>query len=175
VLGRRQADGDEGWDDDLLAAAQARRDEAGEEDRAFTALGASAHLDQVIFDGASFGTGATPGTAEEEEFLGLPGLLEPDQVALLLRARQAKQVAEEKRRAPATPPVPPAPAGPVPAHERRSALRRQLNALVAAHHHRTGRPHGSIHTELRRACGGPATAVASVEELEQRIAAIQSW
>lgn len=125
----------------------------------------------MIFDGASFGTGATPGTAEEEEFLRLPGLLEPDQVALLLRARQAKQVAAEKAR----PAAPAPPVAPVVAHERRSALRRQLNALVAAHHHRTGRPHGSIHTELRRACGGPATAVASVEQLEQRIATLQSW
>ncbi|HZB50988.1 MAG TPA: ATP-dependent helicase, partial [Mycobacteriales bacterium] len=161
-----------GWDDDLLAAARARRDEPGEEERAFTALSASAHLDQVIFDGASFGTGATPGTAEEEEYLGLPGLLEPDQVALLLRQRQARQVAEQQRRPAA---APAAPGGPVPAHERRAALRRQLNALVAAHHHRTGRPHGSIHTELRRACGGPPTAVASVEQLEQRIATLQSW
>ena len=176
VLGRRRGDGDEGWDDDLLAAARARRDEPGEEERAFTALSASAHLDQVIFDGASFGTGATPGTAEEEEYLGLPGLLEPDQVALLLRQRQARQVAERQRRpAAAAAAAPAAPAGPVPAHERRAALRRQLNALVAAHHHRTGRPHGSIHTELRRACGGPPTAVASVEQLEQRIATLQSW
>jgi hypothetical protein len=177
VLGRRKSDGEEGrWDDDLLAAAQGRRDEPGTDDeRAFTALSASAHLDQVIFDGASFGTGATPGTAEEEEYLGLPGLLAPDQVALLLRERQAKQVAQERRRGPAAAPAPAAPGGPVPAHERRSALRRQLNALVAAHHHRTGKPHGSIHSELRRACGGPPTAVASVEQLEQRIATLQSW
>ena len=66
VLGRRRSDSDEdgGWDDDLLAAAQAGRDEQTDEDKAFTALGASARLDQVIFDGASFGTGATPGTPE---------------------------------------------------------------------------------------------------------------
>jgi superfamily II DNA or RNA helicase len=173
VLGRRRTGAEDGgWDDDLLAAARARRDEPGEDEQAFTALGASAHLDQVIFDGASFGTGATPGTAAEEEYLGLPGLLEPEQVALLLRQRQARQVAEERRRTPA--PVR-TPAGPVPAHERRAALRRQLNALVAAHHHRTGRPHGTIHSELRRACGGPPTATASVEQLEQRIATIRSW
>ena len=70
VLGRRRSDSDEdgGWDDDLLAAAQAGRDEQTDEDKAFTALGASAQLDQVIFDGASFGTGATPGTPEEEDY-----------------------------------------------------------------------------------------------------------
>jgi superfamily II DNA or RNA helicase len=175
VLGRRRSDQDEkdGWDDDLLAAAQVEKNELGEDDKAFTALGASAHLDQVIFDGASFGTGATPGTAEEEDYLGLPGLLDPDQVATLLRARQAKQVASQKA-APAPVAPPPAPA-PVAAHERRAALRKQLNALVAAHHHRTGRPHGTIHNELRRQCGGPPTAVATVEQLEQRIATLQSW
>jgi superfamily II DNA or RNA helicase len=176
VLGRRRSDGDEqdgGWDDDLLAAAQARRDEQTEDDKAFIALGASAHLDQVIFDGASFGTGATPGTPEEEDYLGLPGLLDPEQVATLLRARQAKQVALQKKAPPAvTAPVTPPPMA---THERRAALRKQLNALVAAHHHRTGRPHGTIHNELRRACGGPPTAVCSVEQLEQRIATIQSW
>jgi superfamily II DNA or RNA helicase len=177
VLGRKKSpeEPDGTWDDDLLAEANRAKDEPGEEDRAFTALGASAHLDQVIFDGASFGTGATPGTPEEEEYLGLPGLLEPDQVATLLRARQAKQVASRSAApAPVSAPVPVAQA-PVAAHERRAALRKQLNALVAAHHHRTGRPHGTIHTELRRQCGGPPTAVASVEQLEQRIATIQSW
>jgi superfamily II DNA or RNA helicase len=174
VLGRRRSDSDEedGTWDDLLAAAQARRDEQTDDDKAFTALGASAHLDQVIFDGASFGTGATPGTVEEEDYLGLPGLLDPEQVATLLRARQAKQVALQKKApAPVTAPV----AAPLATHERRAALRKQLNALVAAHHHRTGRPHGSIHTELRRACGGPPTAVCSVEQLEQRIATLHSW
>jgi hypothetical protein len=52
------------------------------------------------------------------------------------------------------------------------ALRRQLNALVAAHHHRTGLPHGKIHAELRRLCGGPPSAQATVEQLEERIARI---
>ena len=175
VLGRRRSDSDEdgGWDDDLLAAAQAGRDEQTDEDKAFTALGASAQLDQVIFDGASFGTGATPGTPEEEDYLGLPGLLDPEQVATLLRARQAKQVALQKKAPPAvTAPVAPPPMA---THERRAALRKQLNALVAAYHHRTGRPHGAIHSELRRQCGGPPTAVCTIEQLEQRIATVQSW
>jgi superfamily II DNA or RNA helicase len=177
VLGRKKPAEEEGkWDDDLLAEAQRTKDELGDDDKAFTALGASAHLDQVIFDGASFGTGATPGTPEEEDYLGLPGLLEPDQVATLLRARQAKQVAAQKA-APVPPPVivAPAAAAPVAAHERRAALRKQLNALVAARHHRTGQAHATIHNELRRQCGGPPTAIASLEQLEQRIATLQSW
>jgi hypothetical protein len=53
-------------------------------------------------------------------------------------------------------------------------LRRQLNTLVAAHHHRTGLPHGKIHAELRRLCGGPPSAQATIEQLEERIATIQT-
>jgi hypothetical protein len=60
------------------------------------------------------------------------------------------------------------------AGERRILLRKQLNGLVAAHHHRTGLPHGKIHAELRRRCGGPPSAQATIEQLEERIATIQS-
>jgi hypothetical protein len=67
-----------------------------------------------------------------------------------------------------------APPGPVSAGERRVVLRRQLNALVAAHHHRTGLPHGKIHAELRRLCGGPPSAQATIEQLEERIATVQT-
>jgi superfamily II DNA or RNA helicase len=158
-------------DDDLLAAAN-REDDEDTDDRArFTALGASAHLDQVIYDGASFGTGATPGTPEEEEYLGLPGLLAPDQVAVLLAKRQSDQIAAQKRQPRSAAPEPP----PQSTFQRRSELRKQLNTLVAAQHHRTGRPHGQIHAELRKLCGGPPSAQASITELEERIAAIRSW
>ena len=58
--------------------------------------------------------------------------------------------------------------------ERRVGLRRQLNNLVAAHHHRTGLPHGKIHAELRRLCGGPPSAQATIEQLEERIATVQT-
>jgi hypothetical protein len=70
----------------------------------------------------------------------------------------------------------PAPREPVAlrAGERRVSLRRQLNTLVAAHHHRTGLPHGKIHAELRRLCGGPPSAQATIEQLEERIATIQT-
>ncbi|MBM4487857.1 ATP-dependent helicase, partial [Rhodococcus hoagii] len=54
-------------------------------------------------------------------------------------------------------------------------LRRELNSLVAMHHHRTGKPHGIIHGELRRACGGPPTAIATVEQLTDRIATLRQW
>jgi hypothetical protein len=51
--------------------------------------------------------------------------------------------------------------------------RRELNALVSAAHHRTGKPHGWIHNELRRLCGGPPVAAASSEQLRARIEAVR--
>ncbi|MGH3679744.1 MAG: DEAD/DEAH box helicase, partial [Natronosporangium sp.] len=161
----------DGFDDDELARAQRAEQASGELDRGFEALSATAELDQVIFDGASFGTPVVAGTPEEEEYLGLPGLLTPEQVELLLRRRQAEQRAATGRRAgdrPVAEHVEPS------AGAQRVALRRQLNALVAAHHHRTGLPHGKIHAELRRRCGGPPSAQATIAQLEQRIEAARS-
>ena len=173
VLGARKDP--DGLDDTLLERAQREEDASGELENRFEALSATAELDQVIFDGTSFGTGALTGTPEEEEYLGLPGLLTPDQVQTLLSRRQSEQLAAQKKAAKANGDVP-AQREPVAlsAGERRVSLRRQLNTLVAAHHHRTGLPHGKIHAELRRLCGGPPSAQATIEQLEERIATIQT-
>ncbi|HTJ39894.1 MAG TPA: DEAD/DEAH box helicase [Dactylosporangium sp.] len=173
VLGERKAK--EGFDDDEVERANREEKASGELEKSFEALSATAELDQVIFDGATFGLPAQTGTAEEEEYLGLPGLLTPDQVSVLLTKRQAEQAAAQQRRAPATAQAAPEiPLQPRTAGERRIVLRRQLNTLVAAHHHRTGLPHGKIHAELRRLCGGPPSAQATIEQLEERIATIQT-
>jgi hypothetical protein len=163
----------EGWDDDELALANRTEDEPGEDEPSFTALGAQAELDQLIYEGTSF-------SADEEDYLGLPGLLEPDQVRTLLAQRQTEWLTRSARRAPATPAAPaaPAPAAERPqlsVRERLGTLRKELNTLVALQHHRTGKPHGKIHNELRALCGGPPTAMASIEQLEERIAALRSW
>jgi superfamily II DNA or RNA helicase len=173
VLGKPDREKD-GWDDELLMDANRLKDEPGEEEKAFTSLSASAELDQVIYDGSSFGTAAFAGSAEEQEYLGLPGLLEPDQVRALLRQRQEDQLTERSRRAKEQQPETVAPRAQTVA-ERLTALRKELNTLVAMYHHRTGKPHGMIHSELRRVCAGPPTAMASVEQLEERIATLRSW
>jgi len=173
-----------------LAEAARRRDlPDGEfEGRSFEALRASATFDRVLFDGGEFGTATEAGSPEEEDFLGLPGLLEPEQVAVLLRKRQAAQLTARSAAArSAAAPVPaaasaasaaPAPAAaPVTAVSREglAALRKELNGLVGAWSHRTGQPHGVIHAELRRVCGGPAIPQASAEEIRARIAMIRQW
>jgi len=188
-----------------LAEAQRRRDspDSGLE-LPFEALQASAHFDRVLYDGAEFGTASA-----EEDFLGLPGLLEPEQVALLLRKRQAEQLRQRSAGtgAGSTGLQPPGPGRSVPAwaasvadpetqpaagglaarsaagagaaapvrREVLAGLRKELNGLIGAWHHRTGQPHAVVHADLRRACGGPPLPQATAEQIQARIDTIRRW
>jgi hypothetical protein len=102
------------------------------------------------------------------DFLGIPGLLEPDQVRELLHHRQS----ERARRRPAPEPDT---VEQVSTHEQLAVLRRELNGLVAAWHHRTGQPHGQTHAALRKDCGGPAAAIANADQLRSRIDLVRAW
>jgi superfamily II DNA or RNA helicase len=165
-----------------LAEAQRRRDNpdlAG--DLPFEALHASAHFDRVLYDGTEFGT-----TAAEEDFLGLPGLLDPEQVALLLGKRQSERLKQRPggsgpgatglggTGAGGTGAQSTGPGAPV-RREVLAGLRKELNGLIAAWHHRTGQPHAVVHADLRRACGGPALPQATAEQIQARIEKIRSW
>ena len=187
-------------EEDLLAEAQRQRDTPDTPlEPAFQALNASAHFDRVLYDGGEFGTATAAGSPEEEDFLGLPGLLEPDQVRTLLRNRQDAQVAARTRAAaPSRPPhrqrptaasapapqppapQPPATRRPLPAappvsRQALAALRKELNGLVGAWSHRTSQPHGVIHAELRRTCGGPPLPQATADQIRTRIDTIRRW
>lgn len=161
-------------DDQLLADANKQEDEPGEEEGAFAALSADAELDQVIYDGSSFGTATFSGSDEEADYLGLPGLLDAEQMRALLRARQDQQLVD-RQAAGGDQPVQQQTRVRPEASARLSELRRELNGLVAMHHHRTGKPHGVIHGDLRRECGGPPTAIATADQLTERIAALRQW
>ena len=143
-------------EEDLLAAAQAAEPASGEELlQPFEALGSEARFDRVLYDGGEFGHAGEVhvGSEEEMDFLGIPGLLEPDQVRDLLHQRQTRpgQAAAARPR-----PERPTTSRDVATHEQLAVLRRELNGLVAAWNHRTGQPHGVTHAALRKECGGPA-------------------
>ena len=160
VLGKphRETLGDE------LTSANRRQSEPSDTDNGFTSLGADAELDQVIFDGASFGTATPAGSDEEADYLGIPGLLDAEQMRDLLRRRQEQQLARATASGASA-------SEPVAQHRRLHELRRELNQQVALAHHRTGKPHGWIHNELRRLCGGPPVAAATSDQLKARIEA----
>ena len=174
VLGRAITDEDDIFaaERDLLTAAAAV--EAASDELAvpgYQALGSEARFDHVLYDGASFGHAGEVhvGSEEEMDFLGIPGLLEPDQVRELLHHRQSERA---RRRPPAAEPDTVAQLG---THEQLAVLRRELNGLVAAWHHRTGQAHGVTHAALRKECGGPAAAIANAEQLTARIDRLREW
>ncbi|CRZ16385.1 DEAD/DEAH box helicase [Mycolicibacterium neworleansense] len=168
VLGKPHRESD-GLDDEALEAAEKRKDEKSELENGFEYLGADAELDQVIFDGASFGTATPAGSDEEADYLGIPGLLDAEQMRDLLRRRQDEQLTKRTAEAAASGGPPP----PRTTHGQIRELRRELNALVTIAHHRTGKPHGWIHNELRRICGGPPVAAATTDQLKARIEAVR--
>lgn len=170
------------YDPEAALLAEANREEKASGDLTqgtFEALDAQASFDRVLFDGGEFGTGADVGSAEELDFLGLPGLLEPDQVTTLLRQRQADQVKARNARAAQAPPGPTERerSAEQAEHEHRRAgeLRKELSKLVGAWVKRSGEPHGVVHTRLRRECGGPEVPLATAAQLEERVAKVRRW
>ena len=184
VLGRPKNDDGDIWAESEAEMEQANRQESGSDDLLgeFEALESQATFDHVLFDAQAFGMHAEPTSADEADYLGLPGLLEPDQVASLLRERQRRQLvrhdlaarraARDERRAG----VVDAPTGDEASlHRRLASLRKELNALVAQHARTKGTPHSHVHAALRRECGGPPLAQCSSEQVAARIAAIRGW
>ncbi len=154
----------------MIAAANRSEPALDLEESRFEALESDAHFDHVLFDAKQYGLHAASGSDEEQDYLGLPGLLEPDQVALLLHERQARQSRGSGRE-------PARPAGPAPVAQHRAlaAQRKELNKLVAAYSSKTGAAHASIHLDLRRACGGPELASATSEQVLERVERIRRW
>jgi superfamily II DNA or RNA helicase len=166
-------------EDKLLAEAEREQDEdtGDQEQLPFEALESDAVFDRVLYDGAEFGMQAHPGSEEEQDYLGIPGLLEPDQVQMLLQKRQARQIAHSRKKPDAEADLIELPAErrPIVTHKQLLELRKQLNTLVAAYNHQSGKPHGVIHNELRRVCGGPPSAEATAGQLGERIKKVQEW
>jgi superfamily II DNA or RNA helicase len=177
VLGRRISDEADLFaaEDALLARAQAGEPAAADQaGAAFEALGSHATFAHVLYDGAEFGHAGEVhvGSDEEMDFLGIPGLLEPDQVRSLLQRRQRQRRDLDAQAADVgDDPLLDSTA----THERLAVLRRELNGLVAAWHHRTGQPHGVTHATLRQDCGGPAAAIATAAQLQARIDRLREW
>ncbi|NDK30794.1 DEAD/DEAH box helicase [Nesterenkonia sp. Hz 6-5] len=155
-------------EDDLLE--EANREEKASDELAkgeFAALGSSAAFDRVMFDGEEFGLGGAIGSEDEMDFLGIPGLLEPEQVSQLLRRQQAEQLKRRPKSAPES--------GDVVDHRQLKALRGKLNKSVSAYASKTGMHQGSIHTKLRDKCGGPPVGQATQTQLEARLKQLQLW
>jgi superfamily II DNA or RNA helicase len=184
--------------DDLLVdeladgAADAAADDAVSE---WEALEAEAQFAHVLHGGrAVTADQAASADDAEAEFLGLPGLLSPEQTAALLARRdgELRKRATRSRRAVAHRPAGEGLPGPnaggyrpadppsaedIAAQQRlasggawraAAALRKEINRLVAVVAARSGTPHAALHAQLRAAVPGPPSASASADLLETR-------
>lgn len=162
---------DEGWDDEALE--EANREEKASSALAagkFEAIGSQASFHGVLYDGQDYNGYEIE--SEDQDFLGIPGLLDADQVGTLLKERHArsrggKSVAAGSSAGSEHPAVPD--------HRQLKELRAKLAKNVSAWSARTGQPHGSVHNALRRECGGPPVAQATAEQIQARIDKLQNW
>ncbi len=165
--GGDEQDQDNLWSEEegLLAQAQ-QGEQALDSGAAFEALASDAQFDHVLFDAEQFGLGSLPGGEEEQDYLGLPGLLEPDQVAHVLRDRQRSQARSGGGQQAADQ---------VATHRALGEHRKELNKLVSAYARKSGQSHAIVHAELRRSCGGPELGTASSEQVLARTDALRRW
>ncbi|CAA9417534.1 MAG: DNA or RNA helicases of superfamily II, partial [uncultured Quadrisphaera sp.] len=141
----------------------------------FEALDADAQFAHVLHAGRAV-LASGPGSevsADDEDFLGLPGLLTPEQTAALLSQRDDDIRRRTSRAAAADEGEQgllelAAPADSEVSWRAAADLRREVNRLVAQVASRTGEPHARVHVALRKAVPGPASASASQELLERR-------
>lgn len=125
----------------------------------FTALDSEAEFAHVVHSGRAHTAELEP---QDEDFLGLPGLLTPEQTATLLAARDAGL----RKNASLADELDIAGNG---SHWRDvEALRKEVAALVRQWAARTTRAHADVHVELRKAVPGPPSAAAPVDVLEAR-------
>lgn len=174
ALDRSQRPGGGDWQPEEALVAQAQQ-EATQPDLfgEFEALDAQAEFDRVLYDGGEFGMAAEVGSKEEQDYLGIPGLLDSNQVSTLLRQRQARQLRAQKKRGRDVP-------EPVEndveyTHREVRAMRKELSSLVAAWARRSGQPHATIHTTLRQRAGGKPVAEAAPEDIARRIKLVREW
>jgi superfamily II DNA or RNA helicase len=139
-------------------------------DRSIEILESQAEFAHVLHSGKAHTAplvGATVTvTEEDQDYLGLPGLLTPAQTAALLATRDSdlrrRVQAAADTNAAATPDAE------VSAWRAAAALRREVNQLVARVAARTGAAHAKVHSQLRREVPGPASAAAGPDVLEAR-------
>ena len=175
VLGLKKSDPEAVWDESLVEAAN--RSEAASDDLlgTFEPLASDAIFDHVLFDGDAFGMHSAPQSQDENDYLGLPGLLEPQQVSALLQERQRRQLARRAKTDRREAREQRDSVDNVALHRQLADLRKQLNTLVSQHARTSGTPHGHVHAELRRQCGGAKLAECNPSEVQRRIDLIRTW
>jgi superfamily II DNA or RNA helicase len=127
----------------------------------FTALDADAQFAHVLTAGRAITADSLDLDEDAADYLGLPGLLSPEDMATVLAARDAKL---RRHVAAVTDEVDFTPSTWRDTQEVRKDIHRMVSVLAA----RTGKAHGQIHAEVRQVIPGPPTAVADYDTLVAR-------
>src|SRR4051794_34863185 len=130
----------------------------------YEALDAEAEFAHVLHGGRAVVAAPLGLTEDDEAFLGLPGLLSPEQTAALLARRDR----EHRRRAVAAGDDADVTPEEAPQWQQVATLRREVNGLVSQLAARTGQPHAKVHAMARHVVPGPPSAAASVDLLQKR-------
>lgn len=153
-------------EDDLDALARLERVETEAGSSEFTPLGAEAEFAHVLHSGRAI-VADRDLSVEDEDYLGLPGLLTPEQTAALLATRDAEM--KRARAATLFDEMDDALAPDQdPTWRDLDLLRREVHGLVGQWAGRTGRTPAQAHIEIRKAVPGPGSAKASWDVLVAR-------
>src|SRR5215213_340074 len=162
---------------DLEPLPPKEKDEEGL--KQWEALEADARFAHVLHSGTAHtgeGSGPLAVAPEDEEFLGIPGLLTPSQTAELLAKRDEElrlRIASRQHSDDEDEGLFPVEDHPDEDDTGRSwrdaaELRREINRLVSRVAARTSQPHAVVHRQLRDHVPGPPSASASVDLLRAR-------
>ena len=152
--------------DDVAAVDDYGRPESTEPVEEWLPLSAQARFAHVVHSGKAVVAADSPSEGDLD-FLGLPGLLTPEQTAAVLARRD-----KELRRS--------TPAKGADTHDAGiesgdiSTLRKTLSSAVAAVAASTGEPHARIHLWTREQVAGPPSSAADAAIIELRIDALRS-
>ena len=127
----------------------------------FTALDADAQFAHVLSAGRAITADTLDLDEDAADYLGLPGLLSPEDMAAVLAARDATL----RRQAAAA--VDEVPLGPATWRDTQD-VRKDIHRMVSVVAARSGKAHGQVHAELRVVVPGPPTAVADYDTLVAR-------
>lgn len=133
-----------------------------------TTLESSASFDHVLFNGRAIDGNTLDLTPEEEEYLGLPGLLSPNQMASLLRNRDhelklqgvatGSRITEPQQEN---------------IFKKIASTKRDINRVVSRVALARGVAHAYVHKLTQKQVPGPPSSVATLAILEERLAWLQ--
>lgn len=168
--------GEDGDDQELLdpLEEELREDEASDDLlKKDGAISASAEFAHVLFGGQAFDGKAL--TTEDMEYIGIPGILDPSEIASLLHHRDKEIRQSMLKDAPLVAQEIVAPKNPLEAEAEKKDLRKEINRYVSRIAMSKGIPHAQVHARTRKAVAGKPTAMADADTLRKRLEWLETY